>query len=303
MTTEQEYEQVHAALVAVAARCDGAVEEDFRGFNGVDTHFGRRVAAVPFEQWTEAVKDEAAHIILKYREQVLSYTGIDVAKIQVVLDAQGHGTNYAGREDARHYEKLAQHLSARKVDYVDGNFTLAWDKKDPDFGQLLGLAKRLPGRKFDWDHKVNVAPLSDELVEFINTWDLPLTPAAKAALSQPVPERYHVTLTGEPGDFSLLIDTPYEPALVALIRGLEGRRYIGGSLNSANASFYNYEALDGYGLKIGPGVKEACAAPQPAQEPANDRRALLAHVSRCGSPEALTTGFLCLLDEVLEGLS
>ena len=94
-----------------------------------------------------------------------------------------------------------------------------------------------------------------------------------------------------------------EPALVALIRGLEGRRYIGGSLNSANASFYNYEALDGYGLKIGPGVKEACAAPQPAQEPANDRRALLAHVSRCGSPEALTTGFLCLLDEVLEGLS
>ena len=127
------------------------------------------------------MKDEAAHIILKYREQVLAYTGIDVGTIQAVLDAQNQGTNYAGREDARRFEKKASAQGARRVDYVDGKFILAWDRKDPDFSILLSVAKGLPGRSFDWTHKVNVVPLSVELVAFVQEWDFPITKAALAA--------------------------------------------------------------------------------------------------------------------------
>src|SRR5258708_3450550 len=89
-TDEQEYQLVYDAIRAVAARCDGAMNEDFQGFNGIDTHYGRRVASVPFEAWTDDVKVESARIILTYKEQVGRYIpGLDVSQLEVVRAARG----------------------------------------------------------------------------------------------------------------------------------------------------------------------------------------------------------------------
>src|SRR5215472_13118029 len=120
-TTEEQYELVYQGIVAVAARCDGAQTQDRVGFNGQDTHFGRRIASVPFDQWTEDVKAEAARIANTYQVQILSYTGIDVSDLQVVRDALGAGTNHIARDDARGYERRAKgadKVALRRIDAV-----------------------------------------------------------------------------------------------------------------------------------------------------------------------------------------
>ena len=47
-----QYRLVHEGIRAVAARCDGAVTLDMKGFDGQDTAYGRRIAGVLFEKLT-----------------------------------------------------------------------------------------------------------------------------------------------------------------------------------------------------------------------------------------------------------
>jgi len=53
----------------LAARCDGALEDDGQGYNGLDSRFGKSIA----EQltWTPAVQHAAKKMLRKYREQLL----------------------------------------------------------------------------------------------------------------------------------------------------------------------------------------------------------------------------------------
>ena len=184
-TTEEQYELVYQGICAVAAHCDGAQTGDGVGFNGQDTHFGRRVAAVPFTEWTDDVKAEAARIALTYKVQIMTYTELDMGALDVVQDAQDAGTNHAARDDARGYERRAKgadQLAARKIDVVGDKLGIFYAKKDPDFAELLETCKALPGRGFDWDLKCNVVPVSDAIADFILVWDFPITEAAQALL-------------------------------------------------------------------------------------------------------------------------
>src|ERR1700676_42244 len=89
LTTKQQYKAVYAGICAVARRCDGALTQDGVGFNGQDTHFGRRIASVPFYGWTPEVKVEAARISLTYKVQIETYTVVDVGVLDVVREASG----------------------------------------------------------------------------------------------------------------------------------------------------------------------------------------------------------------------
>src|SRR5215831_4937559 len=149
LSEDAQYAAVYHGMWEIASRCDGAQSKDFVGFDGTDTHYGRRVASVPFADWTQDVKEECARIIVKYRKQVLSYTGVDVTTLPVVQAQQDHGTNYAARNQARRYEKLAAALADRKVDVVNGKLGIFYGKRDPDFSLFLKVCQALPGRKFD----------------------------------------------------------------------------------------------------------------------------------------------------------
>src|SRR5215831_8068279 len=122
-TTDQQYELVYQGIVEVASRCDGAQSLDGVGFNGQDTKFGKRIAAVPFSEWTDDVKVEAARISLTYKQQILNYIGVDVATLDVVRQAAGLRTNHIARNQARQYERRqanADKVALRKIDAVEG---------------------------------------------------------------------------------------------------------------------------------------------------------------------------------------
>jgi hypothetical protein len=306
-TTDTEYQQVYDGICAVAAHCDGARTEDGVGFNGQDTHFGRRIAAVPFAEWTEDVKAEAARIANTYQRQILGYTGIDVTTLGVVKDALGADTNHAARDTARGYERKAKgtdKIALRNIDVVDGDLGIFYDKKDPDFATLLDACKALPGRSFDWNRKCNVVPPSEAVEDFILLWDFPITDAALALLQAPKPEYFNVTLADN--GQKVIIDTPYDPSLVEAIKALPGRSYKGGSLNTADVHPALVAFVDRFGLKIHPDARAACDKAQEALEAkhaaglvAQEVGTILAHVSGQKDPGALPPAFLEMLAAVL----
>ena len=314
LTPEQENELVHQAIMAVAGHCDGALAKDFQGFNGVDTHFGRRVAGVPREQWTPEVFDECCHIILKYREQVLAYTGIDVATLQVVLAAQDQGTNYTARDQARTYEKRAAALADRKIDAVtprEGRYAgqtvlgIFYGKKDPDFQALLATCKALPGRAFDWTLKANVVPPSPAIEDFVLEWDFPLTDAARALLDAPRAVKYDVTL--DASGRRVVIDTPYDPTLVEAVRSLPGRAWdAGNKVNTVNVTPQVLTFAARFNLNVHPNVVAACdqaAKALKSQEAdklvAQDVATVMNRVSSAARPEDLPEVFV----QMFKGLS
>jgi hypothetical protein len=308
LTPEQEYQLVYQGICAVAARCDGAVEEDAQGFNGQDTHFGRRIASVSFDTWTPEVRQEAARIANRYQVQIQTYTGIDVTTLQVVAEAKGIGTVHAARDDARAFERRANgasKLACRKIDAVDGGqLGIFYAKGDPDFGALLDTCKALPGRHFDWGIKANVVPLSEAIEDFVLTWDFPLTEAAQAILAQGVPEHFDVTLADN-GE-KLILDTPYEANLVEAIRTLPGRSYVGGSINHVDIHPRVLDLVISYGLKVHPDARAALsraedtlAAKHAADLAEGDLKVLMSHVSRLHDPTTLPAAFEDLLTPVL----
>jgi hypothetical protein len=311
-TTQEQYEIVYQGICAVAAHCDGAQTQDRVGFNGQDTHFGRRIASVPSSEWTQDVYEEAARIALTYRVQILEYTGIDMGELQVVKDAQDHGTNHIARDDARGYErrsKGANAMAERKVDVhtYKGKVGLGiwYAKKDPDFGALLDVFKglRAQGRQFDWDSSCNWMPVGEAVEDFILEWDFPVTEAAQALLAQGPAEFFNITLLN---DEKVVIDTPYDADLVDAIRSLPGRAYDAGSINHADVHPAIVTFADRHNLTIHPDARAACEGAQAALEAADaralvegDRRTVMAHVSRQKDPGALPPVFLSMLADVL----
>ena len=101
-----EARQVYDCIVAIASHCDGAITQDRVGFNGSDTKFGRRVAAMTFEDWTPDIIQECARILGEtYRVQAQNWTGIDARQLQIVREAAECYTNHAARQQARDAEE------------------------------------------------------------------------------------------------------------------------------------------------------------------------------------------------------
>jgi hypothetical protein len=64
----EEIATVHAQLRYLAARCDGAVAEDGMGYNGLDSAFGKELAARPELSPRQALA--ARKMLVKYRGQL-----------------------------------------------------------------------------------------------------------------------------------------------------------------------------------------------------------------------------------------
>ena len=66
--TEEEIAAVHADLRYLAERCDGARSLDHQGFNGVDTHFGKDLAAQ--DSLSQGQAKAARGMLMKYVGQL-----------------------------------------------------------------------------------------------------------------------------------------------------------------------------------------------------------------------------------------
>jgi hypothetical protein len=306
---DQEYRLVYEGICAVAGRCDGALQNDGVGFNGQDTAFGRRIASVPFEEWTDSVRWEAARIARTYRVQIESYTGVDVAELGVVKAiAETATSSSAARDTARGYEKAAEaearreELAAKRwAILTDGRIQLSWDSKDPDcFGVLLTEVKQLPGRR--WTGSANVVDVSIYALDFIETHGLRVQgfdPAAlRAELSQPVEERKITRPVNvkRDGETKVRISFPYNDELVAAVRSLPGRKYNGGDkTNSADLCPEVIAFADKYNLVLEDGLREAVSALQAVAGAVADQAGLLRQVSRLDDPAKLSEAFLAQL--------
>lgn len=84
MTTDQQLtgdsiDLILTALRTVAARCDGAVEEDGQGFNGTDTRYGRHLASLDTLNERDALI--GLKIVLKYKRQIGDDTHAALSKL------------------------------------------------------------------------------------------------------------------------------------------------------------------------------------------------------------------------------
>lgn len=109
---------VEAALLFMARRCDGAVQDDGIGFNGADTHFGHSLAERVANGGTLTIKQQRAalRMLRKYQGQ-LRQAGIEWSELSVPeLDAptaEGTRRLEAARADAPRLTVVADRIQAK----------------------------------------------------------------------------------------------------------------------------------------------------------------------------------------------
>lgn len=304
---EEQYALVYAGICAVASNCDGAREQDGVGFNGQDTKFGKRIAGVPFEMWTEDVRIAAARIALTYKAQILSYTGIDMTALEVVQAAQGRDSHRA-RDEARGFERMhRRQVRVRDIDVVVFDFPY-----DPALKDKLKAAG--PVRWFPEDKTWEIArqALTAELVKVAVANFVDITPEAQAAFDncggggQPPTTPATATRAPEPKEIHgfvkdglLVLSFPYNPGQKDAVKAAGARFDPAGktwwiAINDAKAVAVLNAAVS-VGLNLAPDARQAVEAAGARQEAKLDRKAVLVGASRVSRPEEVSPEFLALV--------
>lgn len=193
-----------SAIQAIAARCDGAHDQDGRGFNGTDTVFGKSLAAIPAEAWSQENAREAWEILRKYRHQ-LELVGINYDDIPVP-----EGTGSRG---------------IKVVDAEGGRYVIRFSY-DP---YLVSQVKMIVNSRWNSESKVwTASPRSKADVErFAAANDFSWTQAARDLTPSELPEAVstlgHITLDGD----WLVIRFAYDAAAVAAVKNILGRVWDG----------------------------------------------------------------------------
>lgn len=294
-------EIIHAAIAAIASRCDGATERDKEGFTASDTHFGKAIGSAPLSAWSEAILDEAARIAGNYVTQIKRYTGVDIREVALVKAlAEESSPIFGARDDARALKAKA-HRTAEIL--PDGRLAIGWGR-DPEFSDLLSGVRRLPGRRWDASNSRNVVDLTPEAIDFVEEhaftcvgWSPDAevrqvaVEAAQEAASAPWGRIY---VKGG----KVIVETPYDGACVQDTRNLPGRKW-DGSVNTVNASpevlafaeKWNCSVTDEVRALIdGAAEAQVIAAQEEARETAEG--ALRLQVSRLANPADLPADFV-----------
>jgi len=190
------------ALLAVARNCDGASSNDGKGFNGTDTKFGKQLAVMPPEVWTEPLQRHAWEMLHKYRSQITA-AGLD-------YDAIPEPPDVKKSKDVRAIDvkagKVLVFLPYGDVAYPKTALSAVWNR------DLRG-----------WQ----VSPSKYGLVlSWAQRFEVPVTERAKAILDTaeaPIAPHYMGTVTLEHGH--LVVKFEYHPAILDAIRTIPSRRW------------------------------------------------------------------------------
>ena len=166
METEN-YEELHRAISALAAQCDGAISQDGVGFNGHDTKFGRRIAAMSPSEWTHEIAVDASSILPTYRNQ-LAAMGIDVKSLPLIHDE--NVSRYDARQQARQHEWNKKHEPYVTVEN-DRGLTYKVFNSYPIKDELRRNGFHYNGLTKSWDSRVTAQGASTILGLGINIQD------------------------------------------------------------------------------------------------------------------------------------
>lgn len=306
---EEQYALVYAGIAAVASNCDGAVTEDGVGFNGQDTKFGKRIAAVPFEAWTDDVKLEAARIANTYQKQILSYLGVEIQLLPVVREAMGKDTNRQARDDARDFERRAFHATVS-----DDGAALEFRFK---YSPVLSDELKAHTQGARWEPlpiKAWSVPIARQLPGFV-AWvrdphlKFRISPEAQAVLDQiatTTVEQVRAVVESKPQGYMISDEAVFQ---------LGGIRNFNEAKDAVKSAGARYEPSDKtwrvrvtspkapavvaaakkVGLNVAKEVDVAVGAGQQAAGVKLDRGAVLVGASRCSRPGEVTPEFLALV--------
>lgn len=241
---------LHHAISLLASACDGAREQDGVGFNSLDTKFGKRIAAIAPEHWTDEIATDASAILPIYRKQLAGY-GVDVAELPLVKDAR---RNPVARDQARAAERKRTKGPYAVVSNGEIRVFQSFDIKD----QLKPAGYTFKG----WD-KAWVAKLTQESAAKVIELGVELRDGAediKAAAAQPVKVERRVLGTVIYDSKADLIVIKCDKGVVPLdvMRSLPGRKW--DQVNYVNTCYPEpvvLEVTERYGLDISPLAREA----------------------------------------------
>lgn len=159
MTRTDYKKELRAAARELAIRCDGAREKDFRGYNAIDTAFGKYLADLPEKEWGESAVVSAYRMLRKYKKQLSSY-GIeyeDMPEPQAL--GFGTGLDFPGENGERPEWWGGSETSepADEVREVEGKIGLFFGYDEDLISEIKGRAR---GRKFDRGRKAWVLHLN-----------------------------------------------------------------------------------------------------------------------------------------------
>jgi len=149
---------VESAVRFLAGVCDGAVTQDGRGFNGVDSVFGKSLAGQ--SHWSVLQKKAALKMLKKYSGQLKSagFNTEEIFSSEIIPEVAPIIENQPVRNQEVERVIIREALlnSAGKIEI---RFTFEWN--------VLDSVKTIPGRKFDPVTKHWSAPISIDAVEVL----------------------------------------------------------------------------------------------------------------------------------------
>lgn len=157
-------EQLHAAVVALAARCDGAHSEDRVGFNKWDTAWGHQLAKEDPYNWSSGRCEKVRLMLRKYGRQLLDNHQIDLEAIPVA-------------EPVRALNFEQDH---------GGQFVLTWEYADPQFRPIIAAVKAIERRYWKSGRRAWVVPadLATPVMQLAEQFGFKVSDAALEALEQ-----------------------------------------------------------------------------------------------------------------------
>ena len=211
---------LQSAARALLSVCDGAVSDDGQGYSQYDGSFGRELAGSSPAGWSDGRTRAAYQMLRKYRGQ---------------LEGLGHPWESCPPMPAVESQRsLTYHVGLRE-------FRASWAYQDADMDVLKALVKK-SGRA-RWEPAAKVWTLTDRVValDLVEEWGFVADSRAQAALDGTLPTLPEPTPAPAPaaprnpyaqsdyrasreGD-QLVLESPYDPALVAAVKALDSRRF------------------------------------------------------------------------------
>jgi len=136
---------IQNAVRALAGTCDGAKTRDDHGFNGRDTRFGKSLAAIPHDNWSEKQLSCAHRMLRTYRVQLLRVHGIDYDQLPAPAEAWEASRQ---RRLARRLEQPAhpqKTIELARVPSRRGGTVERYALRFPYDPNLIASVKALPG--------------------------------------------------------------------------------------------------------------------------------------------------------------
>jgi hypothetical protein len=267
MTRMSNSPTLHAAVSALAAVCDGAQEQDFRGFAGPDTSAGHYFAALPQASWGNDWEHKIWVMLRKYRRQLEGF-GIDYDEIPVPAEPEVEKPRFSkwdhiAEQRAKGIDTLAKSkereiAAARRVEVKGEMFIIIVHKYDKAGREAL---KAATGARFDWDTKTWRVPAhkAQAVESWAQDWQAAISPETQALFERveageiEQPPDVTVRYIAETNEFVIAFGFgEHFETLRSLVKAIEGRKFV----NDGQAKYWTVPAVP----EAAPGLTALLAA-------------------------------------------